>query len=269
MAIQEVEQIDYLAEAQDRLTSQFQDKEIVNLYLELLIWQQYELQQVFTDLIQKRSIDTATGATLDLLGEIVGQPRELIDADLIEYFAFNGYPLAASYGDLNNSSLGGQYWDLNKSLAGNVLLSDEQYRLFIKAKIIKNTTRATPNEFLNFIKFVFGAPASLILAEGGAEFTILVGKELSAFEQVLLTYVSSSSGYSSYFVPKPAGVRINFGLFPSTDFFAFQGISGAKGYGDLVIGSDLIYDGTFVYDGTEVIPTDFYITGGGEWASLL
>lgn len=269
MAIQEVEQIDYLTEAQERLTSQFQDKENINLLLELLIWQQYELQQVFTDLIQKRSIDTATGATLDILGDIVGQPRELIDAELIEYFAFNGYPLAASYGDLNNSSLGGQYWDLNKSLAGNILLTDEQYRLFIKAKIMKNTTSATPNEFLNFIKFVFNAPTSLILAEGGAEFTILVGKELSAFEQVLLTYVSNKAGYNSYFVPKPVGVRINFGVFPSTDFFAFQGVTGAKGYGDLTVGSELIFDGTFFYDGTEVMPTDIYVVGGGQWASLL
>lgn len=269
MVIQEVEQIDYLTEAQDRLTSQFQDKENINLILELLIWQQYELQQVFTDLIQKRSIDTATGATLDILGDIVGQPRELIDAELIEYFAFNGYPLAASYGDLNNSSLGGQYWDLNKSLAGNILLTDGQYRLFIKAKIMKNTTSATPNEFLNFIKFVFNAPTSLILAEGGAEFTILVGKELSAFEQVLLTYVSNKSGYNSYFVPKPAGVRVNFGTFPSSAFFAFQGVVSGQGYGSLVSGSEAVSDDSFPYDGETLVPVGTYVAGGGKWASLL
>lgn len=269
MAIEEVQQVDYLQEAKDRLTSQFQDKEVVNLYLDLLIWQQYELQKVFTDLIQKRSIDTASGAALDIIGEIVGQPRELIDADLIEYFAFNGYPLAASYGDLNNSSVGGYYWDLNKSLAGNVLLSDEQYRLFIKAKIIKNTTTATPNEFLNFIKFVFNAPSSTIVAEGGGEFTIIVGKELSSFEQTLLTYFSNKSGYNSYFLPKPVGVRINFGTYPETDFFAFQGVPGAKGYGTLIDGSATTFNGDFSYDGSLTYGTPQYVVGGGKWASLI
>lgn len=224
---------DYLAVARSRVTELFKDKPIFDRYLQILIDENVELQNVFKDLMQKRSIDTATGEQLDIIGRIVGQPRQLIDTALIEYFAFQGYPGAMPYGDLDDTSLGGLYYDLNSPLAGNTLLSDEQYRLFIKAKIIKNTTYVTPNQFLDFVSFVFGIGVNNVVAEGNAEFTIMLGKNLSSFERVLLNYVSYAEGYPSRFVPKPIGVRINFGQFNADNFFGFQGAPNAKGYGDL------------------------------------
>ena len=227
----EIEQ--YLEVARSRVTEQFKDKEVFDKYLQLLVGGKIELQEVFRQLMQERSIDTAVGAQLDIIGDIVGQPRELIDSSLLSFFAFQGYPEAESYGDLNNNSLGGAYYDLRNPLTGNTLLTDEQYRLFIKAKIIKNNTNATPNQFIDFMKFVFGVELSLVVAEGDAEFTIMLGKELSSFERVLLTYVSYSSGYPSRFIPKPIGVRVNFGQFIAGNYFGFQGAPNAKGYGDL------------------------------------
>jgi hypothetical protein len=111
-------------------------------------------------------------------------------------------------------------------------LTDEQYRLFIRAKILKNRTNATPNDFLEFIGFVFGTDLNSVIVEGNAEFTILVGKELTSFERSLLTYTSNIDGYDAPFVPKPVGVRINYGQFPE-NFFAFAGVPTANGYGDL------------------------------------
>ena len=86
---------------------------------------------------------------------------------------------------------------------------------------------------MEFVKFVFDVDLSLVMAEGGAEFTIMLGKYLSSFERVLLGYVSYSSGYPSNFIPKPIGVRMNFGQFDSDNYFGFQGAPNAKGYGDL------------------------------------
>lgn len=223
----------YLDVARSRVTEQFKDKEVFDKYLQLLLGGKIELQEVFRQLMQERSIDTAVGAQLDIIGDIVGQPRELIDTALLTFFAFQGYPDAQSYGDLNNASLGGPYYDIRNPLAGNTLLTDEQYRLFIKAKIIKNSTNATPNQFIDFMKFVFGVELSVVVAEGDAEFTFLIGKQLSSFEKVLLTYVSYSSGYPSRFVPKPVGVRVNFGEFIAENYFGFQGAPNARGYGDL------------------------------------
>lgn len=233
MAENEFQKYNYLSEARDRITEQFKNKEIIDRYLQLMLYSNIQLQDVFEDLMTKRSIDTATGAQLDIIGDIVGQPRELIDTDLISYFAFDGYPDAQSFGDLTDGSAGGFYYSLGDPLAGNTLLNDEQYRLFIKAKIIKNNTQCTPDQFLNFISFVFGSQVNNVVSEGRAEFTILVGRELNSFERTLLTYVSTYNGYESTFVPKPIGVRINFGQFDSENYFGYQGSPNAKGFGDL------------------------------------
>lgn len=262
---------DYLSVARSRTTEQFKLGEdgqggavIFDKYLQLLLGGKIELQEVFRQLMQERSIDTATGAQLDLIGDIVGQPREFIDTALLTYFAYLGYPDAESYGDLNDSSLGGFYRGLNDPLAGNTLLNDDQYRLFIKAKIIKNNTSATPNQVLEFINFVFNSPHNQLIEEGDAAYTLLIGKQLSSFEKVLLTYVSYSSGYPSRFVPKPIGVRVNYGAYIAGESFAFQGVPGARGYGDLTIGT---YGWGLGY-GIGYGDSDATATNGGVYASL-
>lgn len=263
--------LDYIEEARSRVTQQFMlDADgtgtiVFDKYLQLLLGGKIELQEVFRQLMQERSIDTAVGAQLDIIGDIVGQPREFIDTALLTYFAYLGYPDAQSFGDLNNSSVGGPYRGLNDPIAGNTLLTDDQYRLFIKAKIIKNSTNATPNQILEFINFVFDSPQNQLIEEGDAAYTLLIGKELSSFEIVLLTYISYSSGYPSRFVPKPIGVRVNYGTYIAGDAFAFQGVPGAKGYGDLD-------SGTFGYGagyGLGYGTSDFALGDGGVYASLV
>lgn len=279
----------YLEVARSRVTQQFMlDADgtgpiVFDKYLQLLLGGKIELQEVFRQLMQERSLDTATGAQLDIIGDIVGQPRELIDTALLTYFAYLGYPDAESFGDLDNSGVGGFYRGVDAPLAGNTLLNDDQYRLFIKAKIIKNSTNATPNQLLEFINFVFDSPQNQLTEEGDASYTLLVGKELSSFEKVLLTYVSYSSGYPSRFVPKPIGVRVNYGSYVAGDAFAFQGVIGAKGYGDLTTlslaggwdtGWDVYFGGSveggygltygISYGGAGEV-----VVGGGKYASLL
>lgn len=217
--------------AKSRITSQFQDKTVVNKYIELLIDAFEDLQVVFKDLLQKRSIDEATGKQLDIIGEIVGQPREFIAVDLYSFFGFQGAPNAAAMGELG-SLLGGQFYSVGDPLGGNILLDDPTYRLFIKAKILKNTTASTPEQFISFINFIFGTTQTF-LSEGQAEYTVYFGRELSNFELTLLNYVSYSQGYPSRLIPKTVGVRINFGTFIAGDYFGFEGAPGAKGFGDL------------------------------------
>ena len=290
MALVPVNSVDYLNEARQRITSQFEDKVVVDKYLQLLIDGQAEIQQMFADLIQKRSIDEAEGAALDIIGEIVGQPRELISADLFSFFGFQGALKADTFGDLENS-VGSKFYNLNDPLGGNVLLDDKTYRLFIKTKILKNRTASTPEEFLSFVNFLFGTDTTAILSEGQAEYTILFGRVLSPFEQTLLNYVSTAQGYPSRLIPKTVGVRVNYGYFESGNYFGFQGAVGAKGFGDdprgkaggygLAYGQsygkssneeDFLYDGLSFYDGSEtysgvrdIVPNNL---SGGLFATL-
>lgn len=263
MSVPSFETIDYLTEARDRVTYQFKDKDIIDRYLQLLIQQQTILQDTLKDLLQKRSIDTATGATLDIIGEIVGQQRELISADLYTFFGFAGVTSAGGYGDINNPYVGAVWYDFGKPTGGNILLDDETYRLFIKAKILKNTTASTPEEFISFINFLFGTTLTFV-SEGNAEFTVFFGRELSTFEIALLSYTSNSQGYTSRLIPKTTGVKINFGIFQQDSYFGFQGMPNAKGYGDLT--------GTYGYGlgyGLGYGDSDYSIVGGGVYATLI
>lgn len=266
MATPDFDDLDYLEEARGRVTEQFKSADILDRYLQLLIAQQQELQQVFKDLLQKRSIDEATGAQLDIIGEIVGQPRELISVDLYTFFGFQGAPNADSFGELGNSTIGGIFYNLGTPLGGNVLLDDATYRLFIKAKILKNNTRCTPEEFLQFINTMFGTTQTAIVEGPEAEFLVFIGRPLSNFEQNLLTYVSTSQGYPSRLIPKPVGVGIGFGTFVAGDYFGFQGAPGAQGFGDL--GAEGTYGWGEDWDNNWGI-SDFGLVGGGYFAQLL
>lgn len=254
---------DYLEIARGRVTEQFKNKDIFDRYLQLLINQQTELQQVFKDLLQKRSIDEATGAMLDIIGEIVGQPRELISADLFDFFGFQGALKAGSFGDTASVTVGSRFYDFGTPLGGNILLDDETYRLFIKAKILKNNTASTPEELIAFVNFLFGTSQTYI-TEGNAEYTIFFGRELNEFEQVLLNYISYSQGYPSRLIPKTIGVRVNFGYFIAGEYFGFEGSPGSLGFGE--------FSGTYGYGlgyGLGYGDSDFVITGGGVFATLL
>lgn len=227
---------DYLEQMRERVTFAFEKSDVFDRYLRLLNIGNEELQEVFRQLLQERTIDTAVGKQLDIIGNIVGQPRVLVNADNMPFFGFLGHSQAESYGDEDIPSAGGFYWDENQPRAGDVTLSDSQYRLFIKAKIIKNITRATPEDTIGFIQFVFGAEVVNIITDEAGEATILVDDTLNNFERSLLQYFLNEGDYNSHFVPKNLGVRFNFGVIPPNQFFGFIGAPNVLGYGTLVDG---------------------------------
>lgn len=233
MAINDYQEIDYLNLMKSNITEAFKDKVVFNKFLELFSAQAGDIQASLKDLMQKRSIDTATGSQLDIIGRIVGQDREIVNAAAFPYFGFEGAPLAQSYGDLENPRFGGYYWDITQQLSGNVRLNDEQYRLFIKAKIKKNITRSTPEDVISFIKFVFDVDAVQITNDFGAGAGIvLIGQGISDFVIAVLTQIKEEP-FKSYFIPKTLGVKYDFSIADGTGYFSFQGVDEGKGYGDL------------------------------------
>lgn len=249
MLVNEFEIKDYLKDLRSKVTFAFEDSPIFDKYLQLLVRPSVEIQEVLRELMQERSIDTAVGAQLDIIGNIVGQPRELMDTEFIPFFGYEGAFEAQPYGDTTKPAIGGYYWDINTSLTGNVLLNDDQYRLFIKAKILKNVTRATPEDVIKFIKFVFGAERVQITWDEGAEQAlIMVSDDLNLFEIALLRYFVDDK-YRSYFVPKSLGVGYVFGTAPTIDPFSYLGTPGGLGFG------------TYIIETNEVV-------GGGTYASL-
>lgn len=233
MASPPFEIIDYTEEARARVTQQFIDKPVFDNYVQILTKGQIDLENTFKDLLQLRDIDSATGAQLDIIGRIVGQDRELIAADLYDFFGMIGALNAFPMGDTNDPTVGGIFYSYGIDLGGNVQLDDETYRTFIRAKIYKNITASTPEQFMTAIKLIFGLDQLAVIAEGDASVTVLLGGTLTNFQRVLLTYISYSQGYPSRLVPKTVGVRINYGEYIPNGYFGFQGAPGAKGFGEL------------------------------------
>jgi hypothetical protein len=267
MALNEFEIAPYLETARERVTEQFKLENgavVFDKYLQILIEGHIEIQEALQDVMQLRSIDSAVGVQLDNIGEIVGQPRELLEADLYEYFGFQGADNAQSMGTLGNPSVGGLFYNFGTPLGGNVLLDDETYRKFIRAKIFKNVTSSTPEEFITVVNTIFQLPIS-ITSEGDAQVTLMFGRLLTPFEKALLNYVSYSSGYPSRLIPKTVGVRINYGEFDGVNgYFGFQGAPNAKGFGEL--------SGTYGYGlgyGLEYGDSDFTLSGDGGLLATL
>lgn len=269
----EFQVIDYLSEARSRYTEQFkydpvsgEGAKVFDSYVQILLGGKIELQEVFRQLMQERSLDTAVGVNLDNIGEIVGQPRTLLSVDIFEFFGFQGVPNAGSFGDFYDPSVGAVFYDANNPRFGNITLTDEVYRIFIKAKIAKNVTHAKPEEIMDFANFIFSTSGSTIQNEGGASYLLYIGKELSSFEVSLLNYINKTDNYTTYLLPQPLGVKANYGNFDYNSFFAFKDVPNAKGFGNITAN---YYDGSYTFDGSIKYLGDLEEGVGGKLASLI
>jgi hypothetical protein len=264
--IPDFEDINFLEDARFSITEQFANKVVIDKYLQLEFANKNEIQAVFKDLLQKRSIDEAKGEQLDVIGRIVGQPRELISLEFYNYFAFAGFPNGGTYGDYYDPSVGGYFYSEGAPVGGNYRLDDNTYRLFIRSKILKNRTASTPEELITFLSFLFGDEIPIYLKElGHAHLAIFFGRQLSGLERNLLSFVSYELGYPSKLIPVTIGVGVEYGYFIGTNFFAFQGVPGAKGFADADATTGWGEDWDFEFGGSE----ESSLTDGGYLASYL
>ena len=219
--------IDHLSVAQGRLITEY--RESVNLInnIRTLLLEANTLEEVYCSLIEDRTIDTATGITLDILGSIVGQPREFVTANFINFFAFKdtdgNFPINTSgLGTLDNINAGGLFKSVNDDLTGTIQLDDERYRLFIRARIARNFSKATPEDVIANAKFV--TESSLVILEEleDAAYNLKIGRVFTDDEQAIILALD--------FIPKPAGVNVNYFDFELGNVFAFAGITDAKGF---------------------------------------
>lgn len=229
--INEFEKPNYLEFIRDRVTFAFNNKPVFDKYMRLMNVGVEELSEVLRQLMQERSIDTARGAQLDILGDIVGQPRVLVNAEGLPFFGFLGHQRAESFGDENDPTVGGFWWDENQPQAGDYVLDDNKYRLFIKAKIMKNSFQGTAEDVIRFIQFVFNVENVQVSDYGRGTVTILVEDSLDELEKYLLYYFLDEGSHNSHFIPKVLGVNYRFGFIPKESFFSYLGAPNAAGYG--------------------------------------
>lgn len=221
--------VEFLNVARSRVTEQFKNKRIYDKYLQMLLSGKVELQEVIKDTMQLRSIDTATGVQLDVIGEIVGRPRGLVTSEIFNYFGFEGALQGESFSSTTDPTVGGQWYSLDAPTGISRAPSDDEYRLILKAKIIKNRTLARPEDVISAYKFLFGASQVTIEEIAPAQVRIGIGKILNNVERGLLFDL----GGAGQLLPKPVGVSYVYSEFQAGRVFATDGFPGAQGTGDL------------------------------------
>ncbi len=221
----DIKPIDYVAQAISRVIQQYADKPNFLAVVELYAGIAQRLETSREDLYNLSDIDKMGGHNLDVIGDIVGQSRVLIDAEFLEYFGYIGAPGAGAYGDINNPYVGSRYRSIEEPTTGNVIMADPEYRLLIRARISKNFTTCTHEEILAQILFLFSIDKSYLF-ERVMVLDIAVGRTLTNTELYMITEYD--------LLPRPSGVRIgNILEFDGTvGAFGYDG-SGVLGYGDV------------------------------------
>lgn len=221
--------IDYRALGRSRVARQYQESPKFLAYLDALLSFCNELELVLQDVALQSDIDQADGVNLDVIGEIVGISRIVPDSVPVQFFGFDGQDGALPYGDEGYSGNGGRFREEAESATATTILSDQEYRLLIKAKIVKNHSNGTNEDLLQGLSYLFGQAGYSVPVSvddlGGMAVQIAIGRPLTYLEKVLVANLD--------ILPKPAGVRISQRVtYNASSFFGFSDQLGALPFGE-------------------------------------
>jgi hypothetical protein len=240
----EIKTVDYLSEAKARETTPFNNDEVFEQILTLILAQSNQLQQSLADVSKYAGLDAATGNSLDLIGDIVGQKRILpanaAELGLLTYFGFDNAENSGTFGDVNEVTIGSAFIDQDQISGGVITLGDDAYRFFIRAKIISNTTAATPEDVITASSFLLDLP-DITYAELNATIYLGLGRKLDETDGLVSAGIDEKVAAYLY-IPRPAGVALFLYDYDPDDVFGFEGDKGSKGFGDL---TDTLIGGTF------------------------
>lgn len=212
------EEVDYLAEGRGRYTQQFIDKPVFDAYLKIVLDTLNEVQSMFKDLQQLRSLDSATGEQLNVIGRLVGQDRTLVNYNAFPYFGFDGASAAETFGTLSDPTVGGVFRSRLQEEGSAATVDDDTYRFIIKARIIANSTRATPQAIIDGLNFITGNTTSRLVEQPNAHITLEIQNTLTDFQRYFLTGLSSQGSI----VPIPIGVAVEYVFFEESYFGMYE-----------------------------------------------
>ena len=190
-------------------------------YVNLLIKQYWEKPKAAAEIAMKASswrrsfdwlssfenefdLDSATGDRLDIIGRIVGIGRNIPYSIPKIAFGFDENPNSRGFDDLF-SPLDDRapFQDLFESASTELVLDDNAYRQFIRAKIAKNTSGPylSGNDFLSIQDAVINIFGGLAYVTDNYDMTLTLHVS-SVFNSVTLDSILKMS-----LIPKPQGVR--------------------------------------------------------------
>lgn len=174
------------------------------------------IEQVISDLQEKRWIETAETVQLDGCGAIVDQSRLISKAIGVPFFGFRSQTMARGFG---RARFRGRY----ESHLSTAKLGDPAYRKVIKSKVAKNISFGTTEETIASYINIFNADRVIISETGNATMTVDIARKLTEKDLVLIQALD-------LFV-KPGGVGVSLrSYYELGSTFGFRN-QGLKGFG--------------------------------------
>lgn len=237
--------IDHRALGKSRVAQQYKESPKFLSSVDALMVRVQELETVFQSLYGITNIDTAEGVNLDNIGEIVGVSRTVPDGLALAFFGFADTPEALPYGEEGQPGEGGRFYEEGEPFTDTTSLGDSEYRLLIRAKIVKNHSHATVEDIIAGLVYMFNVPGTSVIPHplgvgetpvgpqviavddiGGMKINIGIGRPLTYLEKQLIQQYD--------LLPRPAGVMIYIRTnYDAEGYFGFLGQPGAKGFGEV------------------------------------
>lgn len=208
--------MNHVERALSRLIFQYRNSEKMQAWVSILPQiGQDSIEAAAERLINILSIDEGEGELLDIIGEIVGQPRPIVDSDILVWFGWEGNPDREQWG---------APW-LPRDIAGTqILMPDEYYRILIRAKIAKNTSVAAIDDVGRSVRFITGNTGFIIDDGQDMTFAIIFTEDLSVPARVMLSEFD--------ILPRPQGVKFSGFVDPAGGvYFGYIGDPNARPYG--------------------------------------
>ncbi len=221
--------IDHLAVGRSRVAAQYTESQKFLAYVRALLESSAELEAVLQKVAELTDIDIAEGVNLDVIGEIVGISRIIPASVQIAFFGFQDNAAALNFGEEGAQGIGGRFYDEGEPYLATSVLNDPEYRMLIRAKIVKNHAVGTNEDVIAGLAYLFGGGNMAIQVAvediGNMAIQVAVGRPLTYLEKVLISQLD--------ILPRPGGVRISQRVtFDTTNYFGFDGQNNALSFGE-------------------------------------
>ncbi|PUE66764.1 DUF2612 domain-containing protein [Arcobacter lacus] len=220
----------FIEEYEKLLIWQYQDKPKAKEHIRLLLTEYKNIYDLLNSIPDAFDLDKAVGKQQDILGKILGISRNVPFAVPKKYFGFEDQEDAYGFDDLAEGVLAYPFRDLTENDYTSGQLDDYQFRLFLKAKAIKNNVKAkmidddTRLSLQNAIDFLFSSKAYIV---DNKDMTMDIFIDLS-FDFSLIKYIQELD-----LLPRPQGVEYRFfQSFSNDNTFGFEDTPDSKPMGD-------------------------------------
>ena len=194
--------IDLVARGRTRLLAQFDNSEVLCCLLDAISEEVQELQNALHQCFVQRSLARAGGAQLDVLGDLVGQTRELVEQGERAWF---GTDVADDIAPVDE----GELWLDPVPVAGSIPADDGQYFDLILSKIFKNHIKyASLPEISQFVRLLTGFDVGFEVV-APLDVILLVPPDVPAYVvRTLQRVLTNTAADDQYLLPIAATTRL-------------------------------------------------------------